>query len=217
MVTSVVVLRHPDAQAFRSAGPADDSRPVQAPRPAPEPVLPPTPGKAKRAAPARKADPASPVPVEASAEAFADKAELQAVPAPPAPPPALAGAAARMAKAAPRAKEVADHAQEPFEARLERLPDGSARLDVVWRQEGHLYVLKRSPAWTVMLAARETLPAAPGSTAAVFAFDLGPQDQVDVYVLAAPAADRSERVWRSTCSTGYIPSLQGLAVEAFVL
>ncbi|HWQ08520.1 MAG TPA: hypothetical protein VN436_05420 [Holophaga sp.] len=186
-VTSLVVLRHPETQAFRSAGPVDDRRPVQAPKPgtpteAPAPAVS-LPAKAKPARPG-KVEPSPVAPVPEPVEAFADKAELQAVPPPPA--PALAGAAPRLAKAT-RPPGNAERAREPFETRLERLPDGRARLEVLWRQEGHLYALKRSVDRTVVLAGQDL--ARPGSRAAVFEFALDPQDLVDVYLLAAPAED----------------------------
>ena len=200
VTTGLVVLRHPEVLSFRRGGSTDDGAPVQAavPRPgvqaeAAPSVVPPADLRKRQQFPARKekVEVAPPAPVEAPAKAAAessmnlagsvsDRLSFGAAPA---------GGAPRPAPPPPMAKGALERARSTVETRLERLPGGLARLQVVWRQEGHLYVLKRGPSGALVLPAGESAPGPPGARTAVFEFSLTDQEQVDVYVLDTTVAD----------------------------
>lgn len=72
---------------------------------------------------------------------------------------------------------------------LERLEGGAFRLTITWVTGNHLYVVKRTPVGAFWLRPISTSPNQAGRTVSTFEFRADAKDQVDLYVLAQPAAD----------------------------
>ncbi|MDP2875768.1 MAG: hypothetical protein Q8O00_06250 [Holophaga sp.] len=71
---------------------------------------------------------------------------------------------------------------------MERLENGKVRLTVTRPSGDFLYLLKRTPAYTVSITPSKTIPSV-DTTIDTFEFSLEAQDHLDLYLLTQPAAD----------------------------
>lgn len=123
-------------------------------------------GRAKEEAPARED---APVQAEALLAGRASEASRDSLPSAP----------------APRAAAKANRAPFPI-FRVERQPDGAL---VLWGGSGYLYVLKRHPGGTELLAPSETRSREEGGLSSAFHFSLKAGEKVDIYLMPGPVAD----------------------------
>lgn len=203
VTTSLVILRRPEAPVFRSM--------PEVPRGKGTPPRP-SPGEKAEAAPLQAAPRKPSLPSKPKQAGAPERLEsAEAAPEPvaveaPAPPAEVSRSASVLSRsmdfpfdpgsfeATPKGAKTArgklamvpETGAAPFEIRLERLPDGQARLRVTGGRHGYLYVLRRTPSATTVLAPKV---AAGDEGVTLFEFALDGQDVVDVYLLREPAED----------------------------
>ena len=204
VTTSLVILRRPEVPVFRSMpeAPRDTGTPPPRPRPGEKaeaaplqapPRKPSLPSKPRQAGAPERLERAEAAPGPVAAEAPAPPAEVsRSVPMTsksldfPFDPESLEAAPKGAKTARSKLAMAPETAAAPFETRLERLPDGQARLRVTWGRHGYLYVLKRTPSATTVVAPKV---AAGDEGVTLFEFILDGRDLVDVYLLREPAKD----------------------------